>query len=195
MPDDHFLIDTPRLRLIAAQLAHLRTELAEASQLGALLGAGVPASWPPGEYDRDAMAYFLSQYEIRGPNAIGWYGWYAVRRAEGASLAQLVGAGGYFGPPSSEGTVEIGYSIADEARGQGYGTELALALADRALRHSRVRRVIAHVAPDNVASHRVLERAGFRFAGAGTSGKWRYERAGRPAMPAPSLSGVDPWQA
>ena len=167
------------MRLIAAQLAHLRTELADPSQLAALLGVDVPASWPPGEYDRDAIVYFLSQYEIRGPEAIGWYGWYGVRRAEGALPALLVGAGGYFGPPSADGTVEIGYSITDEVRGEGYGTELAQALTNRALRHPGVRRVIAHVQADNVASHIVLKRAGFRFAAAGASGKQRYERAGK----------------
>jgi ribosomal-protein-alanine N-acetyltransferase len=177
--DENFVIDTARMRLIAAQLAHLRTELAEPMQLAALLGVEVPASWPPGEYDRDAIVYFLSQYEIRGPAAIGWYGWYAVRRAEGTSAAKLVGAGGYFGPPSADGTVEIGYSIVDETRGEGYGTELARALTDRALRHPGVRRVIAHVQADNVASHMVLKRAGFRFAAAGASGKQRYERAGK----------------
>jgi ribosomal-protein-alanine N-acetyltransferase len=177
--DENFVIDTARMRLIAAQLAHLRTELAEPMQLAALLGVEVPASWPPGEYDRDAIVYFLSQYEIRGPAAIGWYGWYAVRRAEGGSTAQLVGAGGYFGPPSADGTVEIGYSIVDETRGEGYGTELALALTNRALRHPGVCRVIAHVQADNVASHTVLKRAGFHFAAAGVSGTQRYERAGK----------------
>jgi len=177
--DENFVIDTARMRLIAAQLAHLRTELADPSQLAALLGVEVPASWPPGEYDRDAIVYFLSQYEIRGPEAIGWYGWYAVRRAQGPLTAQLVGAGGYFGPPTAEGTVEIGYSIADEVRGEGYGTELAQALTERALRYPGVHRVIAHVAVDNVASHKVLKRAGFRFAAVGVSGKQRYERTAK----------------
>jgi RimJ/RimL family protein N-acetyltransferase len=179
VPDENFVIDTARMRLIAAQLAHLRTELAEPSQLAALLGVEIPASWPPGEYDRDAIVYFLSQYEIRGPEAIGWYGWYAVRRADGKSAAQLVGAGGYFGLPSADGTVEIGYSIVDETRGEGYGTELAQALTNRALRHPGVRRVIAHVQADNIASHKVLKRAGFHFAAVGASGKQRYERVAK----------------
>jgi len=179
VPDEDFVIDTARMRLIAAQLAHLRTELADPSQLAVLLDVEVPAGWPPGEYDRDAIVYFLSQYEIRGPAAIGWYGWYAMRRAGEGQPAQLVGAGGYFGPPSHDGTVEIGYSIAEEARGEGYGSELALALTERALRYPGVRRVIAHVAADNVASHMVLKHAGFQFAAVGTSGKLRYERAAK----------------
>jgi RimJ/RimL family protein N-acetyltransferase len=55
----------------------------------------------------------------------------------------------------------------------------AKALADRALRVPQVRRVIAHVAPDNVASLVVLKRAGFHFAAAGMSGKLRFERAAK----------------
>ena len=173
-------IETARLRLIAAELVHLRTELSDPAQLATLLDAEVPAGWPPGEYDRDAISYFLSQYELRGAAAVGWYGWYALLRAEAPRAAQLVGAGGYFGPPSPDGTVEIGYSVASEFRGQGYGTELATALAEQALELPNVRRVIAHVAPDNVASHVVLKRAGFRFAAAVASGKLRYERAATP---------------
>ncbi|MGH8849579.1 MAG: GNAT family N-acetyltransferase [Casimicrobiaceae bacterium] len=171
---------TPRLRLIAAELAHLRTELDDPAQLGVLLGAEMPATWPPGEYDRGATAYFLSEYERRGSDAVGWYGWYAVRPAHGAGGAQVVGAGGYFGPPSPEGSVEIGYSIAEEWRSRGYGSELALALTDRALRDPRVRRVIAQTAADNAASHVVLRRAGFTCLGAaGESGKWRYVRSAK----------------
>jgi len=61
-----------------------------------------------------------------------------------------------------------------EANGSG-----SQALTDRALRYPGVRRVIAHVAADNVASHKVLKRAGFRFAAVGVSGKQRYERTAK----------------
>jgi len=44
--DENFVIDTARMRLIAAQLAHLRTELAEPAQLAALLGvSGLLDDW------------------------------------------------------------------------------------------------------------------------------------------------------
>ena len=177
---DAFVVATPHLRLIAAQLAHLRTELDDPTKLGALLGAEVPASWPPGEYDRGAIAYFLSQYERRGSAAVGWYGWYAIRPLSAQDAARLVGAGGYFGPPDRDGTVEVGYSIADEWRGRGYATEVARALTERALREPRVRRVIAHAAADNAASHGVLLRAGFRRLDCGETGKRRYERVAGP---------------
>ena len=175
-PGDALVVATPRLQLIAAQLAHLRTELDDPAGLGTLLGAEIPASWPPGEYDRSAIAYFLSQYERQGADAVGRYGWYAVRPASKTDDASLVGAGGYFGPPDRDGTVEIGYSIADEWRGRGYATEVARALTERALRQLRVRRVVAHAAADNSPSHGVLLHAGFVCVGRSESGKWRYER-------------------
>jgi hypothetical protein len=43
---------------LPATLAHLEDELAGAETLGTMLDAVVRASRPPGEYDRNAIAYF-----------------------------------------------------------------------------------------------------------------------------------------
>lgn len=158
---------TARLTLVAADAAHLRAELAARDALGALLGAEVPASWPPGEYDRAAQEYFLTRTEAEGDAVAGWLGWYAVRDADDAHPATVVGAGGYLGPPSDEGVVEIGYSLTPEWRGRGYATELAAALAARAAAHPGVRCVVAHTGDANPASIAVLTRAGFVREGPG----------------------------
>lgn len=160
------LLRTERLVLIAARREHLEAELHDPDRLGPLLGARVPAGWPPGEYDRDAMAFFLDRYEAEGPAAVGWYGSYALAiPADPAAPPELVAAAGYFGPPTPDGTLEIGYSVVAEARRRGYAAELARALAEHGLRQGGVRRVIAHTAAENHASRGVLERAGFRAAG------------------------------
>lgn len=59
-------IDTPRLRLVAGTALLHAAELEDATALGPLLGAEVPADWPPadGEYDRDAIGFFLRQLRI-----------------------------------------------------------------------------------------------------------------------------------
>ena len=158
---------TARLTLVAADATHLRAELEARDALGALLGAEVPASWPPGEYDRAAQEYFLARAEADGDAAVGWLGWYAVRDADDAHPATVIGAAGYMGPPSSEGVVEIGYSLTPEWRGHGYATELATALAARAAAHAGVRRVVAHTSDANPASIAVLTRAGFVREGPG----------------------------
>ncbi|WP_433224948.1 GNAT family N-acetyltransferase [Microtetraspora malaysiensis] len=55
----------------------------------------------------------------------------------------------------------IGYGLRPEFRGRGLVTRAVDLLVDWAFTHTRLRRLIAGTAPDNVASQRVLERAGF----------------------------------
>lgn len=157
---------TARLDLVAASLDHLNAELESPGALGRLLDARVAQGWPPGEYDRAAIDFFRHQLTV-DPGAVGWYAWYAVVRADAGREAVLVGAGGFFGRPSGDGVVEIGYSIVPGFRGRGLATELTAALMEFALDTPGVARIIAHTTPDNAASIKVLERCGFDPAGAG----------------------------
>lgn len=158
-------IRTARLTLIPSTAAHIEAELAGLDVFSRMLDVVVPASWPPGEYDEGAQRYFLDCLNQSGPAGIGWFGWYAVRPADGESPATVVAGGGYFGPPTAEGVVEIGYSVCPEWRARGYATELAAALAAHAAAQPGVTRVIAHTTATNAASVLVLERSGFRAIG------------------------------
>jgi len=170
-------IRTERLDLVPATLAHLDAEMESPARLGRLLGAEIPASWPPGEYDRSAMEFFRDRLS-ESADAVGWYGWYAVLRPLDGGGRMLIGAGGYFGPPGADGVVEVGYSIAPEFERRAFATEMVEALVSRALRVAGVVRVIAHTKAANTGSIRVLERCGFTPAGAGHEpGTVRYERA------------------
>lgn len=72
---------------------------------------------------------------------------------------------------STDGRVEIGYGIRKEYEGQGYMTEAVTAMARWASGQMGVRYVEAETDPDNLASQRVLEKAGFRPNGiAGAEG-------------------------
>lgn len=153
--------------LIAATAEHLRTELDSYTQLGEMLGAAVPSTWPPGLYDRDAMQFFLDKAYQGGAEAIGWYGWYAIRQPLENNSVLLVGSVGYFGPPNSDGVVEIGYSVIPEECGKGYATEMVRAIMDRAWQDKRVRLVVAEAHETNFASLKVLEHCGFVALGAG----------------------------
>ena len=182
MTDAANLLRTARLDLLATTLDHLQAEIEAPEQLAVLLGAVVPPSWPPGLYDRDAMVFFQARLGEGGAAAVGWYGWYAVLRAEADRPATLVASCGYFGPPA-DGTVEIGYSTAPEWRGRGYAAEFVEALTARALATPGVRRVVAETHDDNAASIRVLERCGFHRVGPGRDpGFHRHEH--RPATAA-----------
>ncbi len=179
MAEEGLCIHTPRLRLVAAREVHLRAEWDHPERLGSLLGAGIPSSWPPGEYDRDAIAYFLARYESEGEAAAGWYGWYAIRTGDDQTPAELVGAAGYLGPPSADGTVEVGYSIVAEARGRGFATEIVRALVERASGLPGVKKVIAHANEDNAPSQAVLARAGFQRGPVDETGRRRFEHSVR----------------
>jgi len=169
-------IPTTRLELVAATLAHVEAELAAPERLAELLAAQIPPSWPPGEYDRNAMEFFRGRLREGGDAVAGWYGWYAIRRAAPGAPAVLVGAAGFLGPPSEDGVAELGYSVAPEHRGRGYATEIARALVRRALGMRGVRRVVAHTTRDNPASVAVLERCGFREAAEdAATGRVRFE--------------------
>ena len=170
---------TPRLTLIAASPEHIRAELMDPPAIGTLLCADVRTSWPPGEYDRHAQEFFLDQLTKSGDSAVGWFGWYAVRRADVLHPATLVGAAGYFGPPNEEGVVEIGYSTCPEWRGSGLATEMARALVDRAATHALVKSIIARTNSDNTASVSVLERCDFIRVAPLAAEQLRFEWKGR----------------
>ena len=134
------IILTSRLRLVPSTQALLGLEMDDMQAFEKLLGVSIPEDWPPGEYDRDAMQFFIEKLQEGGP-------------------ATLIG-GGYLGPPDQTGTVELGYSISERWRGQGLAQELVTALVDNALK-SGATKIIAHTGSDNSASIAVLRRCGF----------------------------------
>jgi GNAT superfamily N-acetyltransferase len=108
-----------------------------------------------------------------GPGDEAWGHRQVVERATGL----VVGAIGFFGPPR-DSEVEIGYGIVPSRQGRGYATEALRAMIAMAWADARVRAVVAGTDPGNVASQRVLGKAGFRRTAA--TGEFRYELT-RPA--------------
>lgn len=103
------------------------------------------------------------QIGLRAPDA--WLlctSWQMVCRCTG----ELVGEAGFKGPPRW-GELEIGYSTRAAHRNRGYMTEAVQTLCRYAFRQTirRVECVIATTRPDNLPSHRVLVKNGFRREG------------------------------
>ncbi len=61
------------------------------------------------------------------------------------------------------GETEIGYRLLPEFWGKGLATEGALAMVDYARNHLKVSKVVGVAQPRNVASRKVLEKAGLEF--------------------------------
>ncbi len=123
--------------------------------------AGPDDRWAPDfpfEGDRIAVGSFArhtAEYGEQRP-----FGHYVIA---GLEDGRVVGGIGFRGRPTN-GRVEVGYGLVPSARGRGYAAEALTALLDLA-RENGASVVEAETTPDNVASQRTLERAGFTVVG------------------------------
>jgi RimJ/RimL family protein N-acetyltransferase len=160
------VIRTARLDLVVATEKALRAELESPVALAETLDAVVPAGWPPEFYDADAVHYSL-EWLLKHPSEANWGFYYFLERAAAGGRRVLVGAGGFKGPPDPDGLVEVGYSIVPERHRRGYATEATRGLLAFAFADPLVHTVIGQTMMTLEASIGVLEKAGFRFTGAG----------------------------
>jgi RimJ/RimL family protein N-acetyltransferase len=176
------ITQTPRLTILSASRALLTAELHKPHYFPVLLGAALPTHWPPDAYERAVAEHSLEKLTEGGRHAAGWYGWYALRKAEGDMPRTLVGSASFLGPPDAAGTAEIDFAIAADWRRQGLGTELVAGLVAHAADTALVRRLVAHAGTDNPGAQEVLRRNGFEPAGPAEEGRLRFERAVEPVV-------------
>lgn len=169
---------TPRLELVASTLELAHADLAGRDAFANAIGADVPESWPPPLNDEASQRWIVHLLET-STNGVGWAAWYFIHRE--ATRRTVIGNGGFKGPPTTDGTVEIGYSVIEAEQRRGIAPEAAGALVSWAFSHPEVRRVIAHTLTDGRPSMRVLEKCDFHFVGPGEEeGTVLFERL-RPA--------------
>lgn len=60
---------------------------------------------------------------------------------------------------------EIGYDVSQELQGKGIGTAALKLFVDKIFSSTPLRRLMAYVAVDNIASRRILEKVGFKQEG------------------------------
>jgi RimJ/RimL family protein N-acetyltransferase len=108
----------------------------------------------PAEGEQTGARMFLKACEAIGdPQPFGCY---EIRLgADGPAIGGI----GFHGAPDEQGAVEIGYGLAESARGRGYAREAVRGIAEFC-RAQGVRTLIANTTHDNVASQRVMEAAG-----------------------------------
>lgn len=152
------MILTQRLELIPATVELAQAALAGTAALASALKATVPASWPP-EYNDDASFQHTVDQLAKGSAQARWW-LHLVVLNEGRVL---IGAVGYKGPPSPDGTVELGYGIVKDYQRKGYASEAVRGLVSRAFAVPEVRRVIAETPPLHTASIGVLKKCGFEL--------------------------------
>ena len=160
------MIVTERLDLVPATLTTVRAALVGASPLGANLRATMPVSWPPMYLDAPALEFTVARLQEHPEEAEWWLHFVLLRHDDGTRL--VVGTAGFTGPPSADGTVEVGYSIVEEHHRRGYATEAVRGMVRHAFAIPVVSRVIAETLPELEPSIGVLRKSSFRLTGVGS---------------------------
>jgi len=111
---------------------------------------------PREEIEDDVLPAFLSYYE----HGVRYGFWAAIEKSTGTFL-------GWFHFRPREGgdpdEAELGYRFKRSAWGKGYATEGSRALIQKGFTELGVRRVVAETMVVNVASRRVMEKAGLAY--------------------------------
>jgi RimJ/RimL family protein N-acetyltransferase len=168
------VILTERLEIIPATRDMIGAALLGSDALSSSLLAAVPPTWPPTFLDSAALQYSLDRFPEEPEQAEWWFYFVVLSRAE--SGRTLIGSVGYKGPPSADGTVEVGYGIVNDHHRRGYATEAVRGLLVRAFSAASVRRVIAETLPELDGSIGVLRKCGFTLIDGGSEpGVIRFE--------------------
>ncbi|MFC4147953.1 GNAT family N-acetyltransferase [Micromonospora mangrovi] len=133
---------------------------AEVTALLEVLESGAGADGYVENYPLTGSGFGARNFLTRTPEELQFgFGMYLVSAQPDGPVFGDIG----FHRPPRDGAAEIGFGLAESARGQGYATEAVTALTRWAFTQPGVRRVIARTTTDNAASRGVLERAGFRL--------------------------------
>ena len=168
------MVSQARVRLVPATVPLLDALNENRTVFGELMGSPVPDGWPAFP---EAISFTLEHLHSAPEADHGWSMQLFVDPATG----RLLGSGGFAARPVDR-TVEIGYEIAPEFRGHGFGTAAARALVERAVASGEVDHVIAHTRPGPNASTGVLVSLGFEHLAdqedpeVGTVWEWRWTR-------------------
>jgi RimJ/RimL family protein N-acetyltransferase len=167
-------IDTERLILYPMTLENLHTASKDLQAVVQDYGASLPyiGFW---EMLGKRKLYKAKKALITN-NPASWLlttSWLIIER----SALMYVGDAGFKGIPSG-GAVEIGYGMLEDFRNKGYMTEAVGVLTRMAFLQKQytVKRAVALTLPENISSHRVLEKN--QYTRQSSRGKyWLWERA------------------
>jgi RimJ/RimL family protein N-acetyltransferase len=157
--DEAFTVSSARLDLVLLSPEFLAAVVArDIDRAQRVQPFALPAGW----LDSSATKYLdLRLAQIRDdPSATPWLVRLLVRRAD----AQVVGHITFHAPPDRAGRAEIGYTVCEPYRRQGYATEAARAMMAWATARGAHRFVLS-ISPANEPSLALADRMGFTRTG------------------------------
>ena len=147
------VLTTDRIRL---------RELSPAQVVGLLdvLEGGASSDGYVENYPLTGTGFGAKNFRTRTPEELRFgFGMYLVSaQPDGLAFGDI----GFHRPPK-DGVTEIGFGLAESARGQGYATEAVAELTRWAFTQPGVRRVIARTTADNAGAQGVFGRVGFQL--------------------------------
>lgn len=149
-------IETDRLLIITFTAEMMEAFLKGNNEIEKLVPYRVAPEYPLDVY-KQFFEYKIERFR-RFPNENEWEGIIIHKRDH-----TIMGDMGFKGGPNEEGIIDLGYSIVPSYQGNGYATEMGIAMVKWGLRQPHVKKVIATCKPDNFKSIRVLEKIGFQI--------------------------------
>ena len=153
------MIETERLTLIPLTLSQLYLHIKNNYQLEETIGLQ-KGHRVVSEPVLSIITYFIIP-RLQDPELDPLYHtmWMAIDRQK----KQFVAEAKFKGEPDETGTIEIGYGTYPALHRQGYMTEMVGGLVNWAGQQPEVYRIVADTEAENVASQKVLSKAGFRL--------------------------------
>lgn len=148
-------INTKRLTIIPLNVEYLKLLINNPRELELKLSLNESCSDLSSELKK-AMEVRRSKALVDELNYIWYTNWIIVSKDKNHNIGGIM----LKGLPNKDGEVVIGYYTLTEYQGNGYMTEAVSNLKNWLLSQPDVRFVIADTEKDNIASHRVLEKAG-----------------------------------
>ncbi|MBS7566348.1 GNAT family N-acetyltransferase [Mucilaginibacter sp. Bleaf8] len=155
-------LETDRLKIIPLNYTQLLLCSQSRAALEATLGLQ-PSDMKIDTAFRAEMDQAMHNYWL--PNTKAYpelYPWYTNWEIVLKDINTAIGGIGFGGYPDDYGTTSVGYVISQQRQGKGYATEALLALLEWGFSFSVLKQVDADTTPGNIASQRVLLKAGFK---------------------------------
>ncbi len=150
---------TQRLLLIALTRDQIDMALNDVNALARALNITIT----PGTFSdesRQAMTIKLTRMDYVDTALHPWFTYFLLVNA---AERTAVGVCGFKGSPNVLGSAELGYAAHPNHRNKGYMTEAVRALIEWAFTQEPCKVVIAETLRENIASQRVLQKAGMVF--------------------------------
>lgn len=169
-PDESDAIDTARLRLRAPSRSHLDALDEAIRETLEELVRWLP--WARRTHSRADSRHYIQSARAARARRLGFE--FVIEEAD---TGVLLGMTSLHRVDWHRRTAGLGYWVRRSRWGSGIAAEAGMATLEQGFRHHRLHRIEAHVALDNVASHRVIAKLPFRREGIARG----YERVeGRP---------------